>query len=200
MPLRPYLHFLISWWGLILLAALDTSVIFALPFALDAVVVAMSAIHRDMFWLVPLLATAGALAGAASSIRVGEFVGEHGLSRVVPERFFDRIKQRIHRRRLAPLIVVPLLPPPFPLTAVLVAAGALNAGRARVLSAIAIGFMVRFSIESLLALIYGRRIIHWLDSDVVWDVAVGLIVIAVIGSAISIVRLVRSPSTRRHRN
>ena len=90
MPLRPYLHFLISWWGLILLAALDTSVIFTLPIALDAVVVVMSALHRDMFWLVPVLATAGALAGAAGSIRVGEFVGEQGLSRWVPARVLER--------------------------------------------------------------------------------------------------------------
>jgi membrane protein YqaA with SNARE-associated domain len=199
-PVRPYLHFLISWWGLIVLAALDTSVIFTLPIALDAVVVLMSALHREVFWLVPILATAGALVGAAASIKVGEFVGEQGLSRWVPPKIFNRIKQRVAGRRVAALIVAPLMPPPFPLTAVLVAAGALDAGRARVLSAIAIGFMVRFSIESLLALVYGRRIIQWLDSDVVRDVAIGLIVIALIGSAISIVRLARSPRRRRHRN
>ena len=193
----PSIHFLISWWGLILLAALDTSVIFTVPVALDAVVVVMSAIHREVFWLVPLLATAGALAGAASSIRVGEFVGEQGLSRVVPEGVLDKIKHRVGGRRVAALAVTPLMPPPFPLTAVLVAAGALGAGRVRALSAIGIGFSIRFSIESVLALIYGRRIIRWLDSDLVRDVAIGMIVIAVIASVISIVRLVMHRSAAR---
>lgn len=191
MALPPYLNFLLSWWGLILLGALDTSVIFSLPIALDAVVVIMSALHREVFWLVPLLATAGALAGAATSIRVGEFVGEQGLSRWLPAKILGRIKRRVGGGRLGALIVAPLMPPPFPLTAVLVAAGALGAGRARVLSAIGIGFAIRFSIESLLALVYGRRLIRWLDSDLVRDIAIGMIAIAIIASVISIVRLVR---------
>jgi membrane protein YqaA with SNARE-associated domain len=190
-PFRLSVHFLLSWWGLILLGALDTSVIFTLPIALDAVVVMMTALHREVFWLVPLLATAGALAGAATSIRVGEFVGEQGLSRWVPARILGRIKRRVSGRRVGALIVAPLMPPPFPLTALLVAAGALGAGRVRVLSAVGIGFAVRFSIESVLALLYGRRITQWLDSDLARDIAIGMIALAVIASVISIVRLVR---------
>ena len=93
-------------------------------------------------------------------------------------------------------MVAPLMPPPFPLTAVLVAAGALGAGRVRALSAISIGFAIRFSIESLLALIYGRRIIRWLESDLVQDIGLGLIVIAVVASVISVVRVATRRSSR----
>jgi membrane protein YqaA with SNARE-associated domain len=188
--LRPYLHYLLTWWGLLILAALDTSVIFTLPIALDVVVVAMSALHRNLFWLVPIVATAGALAGAATSMKVGEFAGEKGLSRLVPAKIFNRIKRHVSGRRYLALVAAPLMPPPFPFTAVIIAAGALGVGRTRLLSAIGIGLAIRFTIESVLALVYGRRIIGWLNSDAVHYVAIAMIVVVIVGGVVSVVRLV----------
>jgi len=190
MTSRQLVHFFLSWWGLWLLAALDATVIFTFPIALDAVVVVMSSVHRNLFWLVALVALTGSLLGAFSSIKVGEIVGEQGLTRVVPGASLDRVKRHLGGRRSRALALAPLMPPPFPLTAVLVAAGALKIGRVRVLSALAIGFAIRFTLESVLALWYGRRIVRWINSAVAWDIGVALIAIAVVASIASIVRLV----------
>src|SRR5579871_3259272 len=189
MPSRALVHFFLTWWGVWLIAALDATVIFTFPLALDAVVIVMASMHRNVFWLTPILATAGSLVGALTSIRVGEIVGEQGLARVVPSRSLDRIKKHMAGNRVTALALAPLMPPPFPFTAVIVAAGALSAGRVRILAALAVGLSIRFWLESVLALVYGRRIIRWIDSDIARDIAIGAIVLAIVATTISILRL-----------
>jgi len=58
----------------------------------------------------------------------------------------------------------------------------------------------RFGLEALLAIRYGRRILSWLDSDIFHDVVTFFIVIAIVLTALSLVKIVRStrsPSQRR---
>jgi hypothetical protein len=57
----------------------------------------------------------------------------------------------------------------------------------------------RFGLEAVLARIYGRQILSWLDSDIFHDVVAAFIALAVVLTIVSIVRLVRStrPSGRR---
>jgi len=45
--------------GVIVLAALDSTVFFSLPFGIDAAVILLAARLRNMWWIVPLIATAG---------------------------------------------------------------------------------------------------------------------------------------------
>src|SRR5207245_2942900 len=52
--------------------------------------------------------------------------------------------------------------------------------------------VVRFGIEASLALIYGQRIISWLDSDLFHDIVGVFIVLAVVLTTISIVRVIRT--------
>src|SRR5262245_13309226 len=63
-------HFFVSIFGLflsplgvLLLAALDSTLIFFLPAALDTAVVVMSASDKDMFWIYPLMAVIGSVIG-----------------------------------------------------------------------------------------------------------------------------------------
>jgi len=44
--------------GVIVLAALDSTLFFSLPFGIDAAVILLAARLRDMWWIVPLIATA----------------------------------------------------------------------------------------------------------------------------------------------
>ncbi len=185
------IHAFLSWWGLALLAALDASIVFTFPIALDVIVVAMSSIHREYFWVCPIVATVGSLVGAASSIAVGRLVGEKGVERFVPRRYFAQIQARVSSPHPWPMVFVPLMPPPFPLTAVIVAAGALKARAARVLIALGGGLLVRFTLESCLALVYGRRIVRWIDSNAARDIAEAMIVIMVACGAYSLWRIVQ---------
>jgi len=91
------IHAFLSWWGLALLAALDASIVFTFPIALDVIVVAMSSIHREYFWVCPIVATVGSLVGAASSIAVGRLVGEKGVERIVELELTAEEKAGLHK-------------------------------------------------------------------------------------------------------
>ncbi len=54
----------LSWWGAFLLGALDSSLLFFLPFGNDMLVVFLSARRGNLFWLYALMTTAGSVVGA----------------------------------------------------------------------------------------------------------------------------------------
>ena len=55
----------LTWWGPFVVGALDSSLVFFMPFGVDALVIYLAARDETLFWIYPLLATAGSLAGAA---------------------------------------------------------------------------------------------------------------------------------------
>src|SRR5881398_4221498 len=82
---------------------------------------------RETWWIVPLLASLGSVAGAALTFWMGKKIGEKGLDRwVTDERRLDRIRRRIRDKGAIALAVLDLIPPPFPFTACILAAGALE--------------------------------------------------------------------------
>jgi hypothetical protein len=52
--------------GIVVLAALDSTVFFSLPFGIDAAVIVLAARLETLAWMVPVLATIGSVAGAPS--------------------------------------------------------------------------------------------------------------------------------------
>ena len=90
-----------------------------------------------------------------------------------------------------------IIPPPFPFTAFVLASGAFGANPWTFLTTLAGVRVLRFLAEAGLAAIYGRRILSWMQSTV-FEVIVGtLIVLAVVGTVVSGIAVVRS--TRRPR-
>jgi len=178
--------------GVVALAFLDSTLFFSLPFGIDAVVIIVAARQRDLWWAVPLLATAGSVAGAALTFWMGAKIGEKGLERHVPPKRLKRIQGRLKKSGAVALAVLDLIPPPFPFTPFVLAAGALKVKRRLFFIILAVTRVIRFGLEAALALVYGRRIIAWLDSDIFKDVIFGFIILAVALTALSIVRVVRA--------
>src|SRR3954452_17233867 len=81
--------------GVVVLAALDSTLFFSLPLGIDASVIILAARLKAFWWVVPLLATAGSVAGAAVTFWMGVKIGENGLARWVPEKKLERIHDRI---------------------------------------------------------------------------------------------------------
>jgi membrane protein YqaA with SNARE-associated domain len=187
--------------GIVVLAALDSTLFFSLPFGIDAVVIILAARLREMWWIVPLLASLGSVAGAALTFWMGRKIGEKGLDRwVTDERRLDRIRRQIRDKGAIALAVLDLIPPPFPFTPFVLAAGALEVAPRMFFGTLAVCRIFRFGVEALLAARYGRRILSWLDSDIFHDVVTFFIVIAAVLTALSVVKIVRStrsPSQRR---
>jgi membrane protein YqaA with SNARE-associated domain len=172
--------------GLLVLGALDSSMLFFLPAAIDTAIVIMAARYREWFWAFPIVAMLGSLVGCAATYMVGHEVGEAGLARWISERRLKRIRASIDRRGAIAMGLTAVLPPPFPLTPFVLTSGALNLNRKKFFAAIAAARFVRFGIVGLLAFIYGRQILSWLESDIFAFVIATLIVIALIGTPISI--------------
>jgi membrane protein YqaA with SNARE-associated domain len=191
------LKYFASWWGLVLLAAFDSSVLFFLPFGVDALVVYLSARWRDFFWLVPILATAGSLAGAAVTFWIGAKAGETGLERFVHKGQLERIRRKVRKRGAIALAIPALMPPPFPLTPFILVCGALGVSRRRFFATLGVVRLVRFGVETTLARIYGEGILRALESDGFRLVIIAFAVVAIAGTAASGVVLWRNSKRMR---
>jgi len=182
----------LTWWGALLLGALDSSLFVFVPFGTDAVVVYLCARNPSLFWVYPLLITAGSVVGAAGTYLIGVKIGDAGLSRFVARRRLERLRNRVKDIGGFAMGLSAILPPPFPLTAFVLTSGALKVGLARFLLVFAVARLVRFGTEAVLAHRFGTSLLRMLESEPAQRVAIGLIVISIVGTAITIVRVWRS--------
>jgi len=187
-----FFRFFLTWWGVFILGALDSSPLFFVPFGTDAVVVYLCARNRSLFWLYPLLTAAGSVVGAAMTYAIGVKMGDAGLSRFVPERRLDRLRRRVNDIGAFAPGLAAALPPPFPLTAFVLTSGALKVGRTRFLLVFAGARAIRFGAEALLARRYGASVIRALESAAAERIAIGLVIVSILGTVLTIARLWRS--------
>jgi membrane protein YqaA with SNARE-associated domain len=187
----------ISWWGLLLISALDSTMVLFLPLGVDVVVAILAWRSPHFFWMYAFLATAGSLCGAAVTYYIGRRLGEAGLNHFVSSSRLKRVRRRIEEKGAVALAVLDLIPPPFPFTACILAAGALEVSPYLFFVTLGIARLVRFGAESFLAHIYGRQVISWLQSDTVQYVGVALLMAALVGTIVATIVTVRN--TRAHR-
>jgi membrane protein YqaA with SNARE-associated domain len=191
------LNALLSQLGLLALGALDGSVFVAAPFALDAALVVLVARHPSEFWLFPVLATIGSVTGTALTFWMGRKLGEAGLERHIARQRLDRTLARVRETGAIAVATLDLIPPPFPFTPFVLAAGALDFNTTRFLTAVAIVKFVRYSVETALALIYGRQILVWIESDLAKAIGGVLALVIVALLVYSTVKLLRQRAARR---
>src|SRR5439155_11544523 len=123
---------------------------------------------------------------------VGERLGEKGLEHFVSKGRLISVRKRIEDKGAVALAVLDLIPPPFPFTACILAAGALEVSTSLFFITLFLTRLLRFGVEAVLAYFYGPQIIGWLESDTFEYIGIFLFVVAVLGTAITVVQLVRS--------
>jgi hypothetical protein len=101
------------------------------------------------------------------------------------------VRSRIGKSGGRALAIASLAPPPFPFTAFVMGAAALQYPRTRLLTVIAITRMVRFTLIGLLALRFGASILKWADNPIVQGFLVALIFICTVGSVVSVYGWIR---------
>src|SRR5437773_62632 len=84
------------------------------------------------------------------------------------------------------------VPPPFPFTLFVLAAGALDVNATMFYATLAGCRLLRFGVEAALAVIYGSHIVRWLESDAFREIATVIILGALAATAWAAVQLVRS--------
>lgn len=180
----------LSAGGLFVLAAAESTVFFWFPFGVDAAVILLVARSEERAWLYPLIATAGSVLGTALTLWMGKKIGETGIARYVPAKRLKAVKAKVKKKGAAAALLG-IIPPPFPFTPFVLAAGALKVNIPRFLAALTLVRLVRFGAEALLAARFGRLAIRWLNSDAMQFVVGGLIALAVVGTAVMLYGLSR---------
>lgn len=179
-------------FGLFLLGVGDSSFLF-IPLSNDLLLIALvSGRQNSWYWVIcTVAASCGSLVGVMLVDLVMRKAGEEGLEKFVGPSKLEKLKRKMEKRGALAVFFAALLPPPFPFTAVIVAASALQSSRRGMLVAVFTGRLIRFTIESLLALYFGRRLLRYLNSDIVEYFVYGLIVLAVVGSVLTVYKWIR---------
>jgi membrane protein YqaA with SNARE-associated domain len=183
--------------GLVVLAALDSTIFFFLPMAVEGAVVFLTARNRELVWLFPLLAAAGSCAGAAVTFFLGIKIGDEGLRHWTAEHKLKSVQKRIKEKGAFALGSVGLMPPPFPLAGFILACGALKVKKLPFFTAFAVARAVRFSVIAVLALFYGRWILRFMESTAFRTFVIAFAAVAIAGTAYSIYRV--SSNSKKHR-
>ena len=184
--------FRLGFFGLFLLSALDSSFL-VLPFSNDLLLIALvSRAGGNLKWIVYVLASVlGSIVGVSVVDVVMRKAGEKGLERFLKPEKIDKFKQKIENKAEMSLFVATVLPPPFPFTPVIMTASALQMPRRNLFATVFVARLVRFTIEALLALYFGRKLIGFLRSDVVTYVVYGVIALGVVLSTFSVITWLR---------
>jgi membrane protein DedA with SNARE-associated domain len=128
---------------------------------------------------------------------MGVMIGEKGLDRYIPAKRIDKVRSRIKSSGAIALGALSLIPPPFPFTPFVLGAGALEVRAVTFFATIAGCRLVRFGLESWLARTYGRQNVGWLDSRLFQDAVIASVLLALVVTTLSIMRILRSPRPPR---
>ena len=176
-------------FGLLLLGLLDSSFLF-LPFGNDLLLVAMVSADRGGFkWIYFVVMSAvGSTLGVLLTDIIVRPMGENALERFVRKSRIEKIKPQIEEKGGWAVFTSTLIPPPFPFTAVILSAQALQYSRKKIMLLVFTGRLIRFTGEALLAIYFGRKALEFIGSEVIQYFVYGLILIAIIGSVFTVRR------------
>src|SRR5262245_11883326 len=107
----------LSPFGVLLLAILDSTMVFFLPAAIDTAVVVMAARRGQLFWFYPIMAVVGSLIGVALTFTFGKKIGEPGLEHFISKKKLNNVRRKIDKKGVVAIGMTAAIPPPFPFTA-----------------------------------------------------------------------------------
>jgi membrane protein DedA with SNARE-associated domain len=175
--------------GLVILAIFDHSFV-PIPGSLDALTIILATGNPEWWWYYALMAIVGSVAGGYLTYRVGRKGGKEALEKRFPQDKMEQVYAKFEKGGFLAIFVPALLPPPFPMTPFLVAAGALALPRKKFLLALLCGRTIRYGGFALLAFFYGRWMITTLakyKQPAFWSLVVLAVLGAVIGTTIFVV-------------
>jgi len=171
------------------MSTLDSSFL-VLPFGNDLLLIALVSSNRNsLIWIAYVLVSAiGSVVGVLIVDVIMRKAGEKGLERFVSASRVEKLKAKLENKAGITVFIATLIPPPFPFTPVMMTASALQSPRLQLLTAVFLGRLLRFGVEAVLALYFGRQMIAFLNSDLVTYFVYGLIGLAIVLSILSLLR------------
>jgi uncharacterized membrane protein YdjX (TVP38/TMEM64 family) len=147
--------------GLIVVGLIDNSVV-PIPGGMDLCVILLTSHHREWWPYYGAFATAGAVIGGYITFRLAKKGGKAEIERKIGKRRAEKIYGKFEKGGFSTVFFGSMLPPPFPMVPVLMAAGIMQYPRDRFLAALTMGRAIRFFVVAYLGKLYGTAIVGWL--------------------------------------
>ena len=196
---RPIVIFLatLGGFGIFLLGIIDASLLF-LPLAIDILVVVLSARNHNLWPYYAGMAALGSVAGSFTTDWIGRTGGEKGLEKRLSKKRLQFFQKRVQAGSGVALAMAAVAPPGFPLfSPIVLVAAALNYPRVKLLTIVGVFRFVRFSVEALLAVRFGRRILRLANSPTAQHVISAVVIVSLLGTAWVVFSWIRSSSKKQ---
>ena len=168
-----------------LLGVLDSSFLF-MPLGNDILMLVLTAQHHAWLLYYAGMATLGSTLGCAIIDWISRKGGEEGLERVLPRKRIEYVKKKVSKNAGWALALSAIMPPPFPFTPFVAGAAAFQYPRKKLYPILTGMRFLRFSLVGLLAIFVGKRILVLADQPIVQYTIIGLMILCIIGSGMSI--------------
>src|SRR4030088_488537 len=145
--------------GLVLLGIADNSIV-PLTGSMDVLTIWLAARHREPWPYYALMATLGAVIGGYITYSLARKGGKQAMERKLSKRRAAKVYETFERWGFWAVAVPALLPPPFPFIPLLIAAVNMQSSRKKILGALALGRLVRYTIVASLGSLYGNQIVR----------------------------------------
>lgn len=198
MLLSPYVPAIFVWrWivrlggpGLVLLGIADNSVV-PLVGSMDVLTIWLAASQRTLWFYYAIMATVGAVLGGYITYALARKGGQEAFEHKLNKQKAEKVISRFRRWGFWTVFTGALLPPPFPIVPVLLAAGATQYPRRKFLGALSAGRGVRYLIVAGMGALYGDSIVSFF-SRYYKPALLILIGLAVLGGILSYIEYLRS--------
>ena len=182
--------------GLVLLGILDNSVV-PLVGSMDVLTIWLAASDSRLWGYYAFMATAGAVLGGYFTYAIGREGGKEAIEHKFNRAKAEKLMQRFERMGFVWVSVGAIMPPPFPLVPVLLAAGAMQYPRKKFLGALTLGRSIRYLLVAGMGALYGDAIVSFF-SRYYMPALLTLIGLAVVGGIVTLVEYLRSRRHHRH--
>lgn len=147
--------------AMVIIGALDSSLL-SLPEINDYLVVVRCYSDPSSVFFFPLFAAAGSAIGCLLLYSIVRSGGQAVMRRKFRREHIERVEAAYARFGFLALAVPALLPPPMPFKVFVATAGALEYPRWRFVATIMIARSVRYYIEGILAVFYGKLVLEFM--------------------------------------
>jgi membrane protein YqaA with SNARE-associated domain len=160
---------------MIVIGALDSSLL-SLPEINDYLVVGRCIKHPSAVFYFPLFAAIGSVIGCWLLYSIMRRGGQAVLRRRFKRENIERVERVYARYGFLAIAIPALLPPPMPFKIFVATAGTLEYPRWKFLVTVMIARSVRYYVEGILAVFYGRRVLLFMKDN-------GLVVLSIVAAA-----------------
>jgi membrane protein YqaA with SNARE-associated domain len=174
--------------AMIVIGALDSSLL-SLPEINDYLVVGRCFKQPSAAFYFPLFAATGSVIGCFALYSLMRRGGQALLRRRFKRENIERVERAYARFGFLAIAIPALLPPPMPFKIFVATAGTLEYPRWKFLATVMVARSVRYYVEGILAVYYGRRVLSFLKDN-------GLVVLSVVTAAVVLLVLIYAIATR----